>query len=231
MKKSRILIILLCIVSPISLQSQWAGSSEPETRQTITPNRTTTKSQSPSALLSLGIGIGGVAQNTAADYNYIYNSYSGIPYQGVYALEETGSSSINFLYSVLGPSRYDRIKIGFELGIGTASRSFDYVGVDNIFGGLMDKTGEITSFHMGFGVPVRYNFAESKNADIYIQGTIGYGIISCHDDHENDLLETDSELEVQGNFYGGVSLGVRLTLLFVEVGYNTTGYLRAGFAF
>jgi len=231
MKKSRILIILLCIVSPISLQSQWAGSSEPETRQTITPNKTTTKSQRPSEFVCLGIGIGGIAENIAADNNYIYNSYSGEPYQYIYALEETGSSSINFLLSGLFASKYDRIKTGYEIGIGTASRSFDYTGVDDIFGSLMDKTGEITSFHMGFGVPVRYNFAESKNADIYIQGTIGYGIISCHDDHENDLLETDSELEVQGNFYGGVSLGVRLTLLFVEVGYNTTGYLRAGFAF
>jgi len=216
-------VILLFFLTGANMHAQWVGSSEPETRSRIqtTPENNTNQRK---GLAHIGIGFGGITKNLVDDARYLYTGYfSGNNY--LMDVKYDKSSSVNAIIGGVFSTSYPQIHIGYELGLGYASKDVSYTYTD--LWGLYDATGKIKSYHFGGAVLTRYNFIKNKDFDLYGQASIGYGIVSLHDDHENDLL-TSNDSEIQGTFYGGGAVGVRLALFFMELGYQSTGYLRIG---
>jgi len=221
---NRLVVFIVCCVS-IILPAQWAGSSSPAgSTKAVTSTKNRQTSNLPMKVY-LGLGIGGYtsALTKAASYTYApgYSSFNFIQ-----ATNEQPTSGVGFMIGFLGNTKSDKLKVGVELGGGYHQKDVDYIYYDYYDNMSHSRSGYIESIHLGVGVPIRYSFISKPETELYVQGVLGYGLIDCFDDLGNSLID-----ETQGIFYGGGSIGGRVSVLFAELGFNSTGYLRFGLEF
>lgn len=209
----------------IILPAQWAGSSSPAGSSKVVTNTNNRQTSNSPMKVYMGLGIGGYtsALTKAASYTYApgYSSFNFIQ-----ATNEQSTSGVGFMIGFLGNTKSNKLKIGVELGGGYHQKDVDYIYYDYYDNMSYSSTGYIESIHLGVGVPVRYSFINKPEGELYVQGVLGYGLVDCSDDLGNSLIEGPL-----GIFYGGGSIGGRISVLFAELGFNSTGYLRLGLEF
>lgn len=216
--KEKVLIVVFCSFLIGQINGQWAGatsdggSERAPIKQKSTSNLNTGEKR---GRLTLGIGMGGYAQDLCEvalpitpDYGSGYiTSYTSNP----------DPSGFTFFMNGMQKTGYKNLWVGFEWGFGYAGKTVEYEYYTSL-GNYYTGSTDIDYLHMGVGIPIRYYFVESEDIDLYTQGVFGYGFVG-------DVTNDD---DIPGIFYGGGSLGGRWTILFAELGYNSTGYLRFG---
>ena len=217
--KAKILIIAFCSVLIGQINGQWAGatsdggSERAPIKQKSTSNLNTGEKR---GRLTLGIGMGGYAQDVCEVALPVMPLYiSG------YITSITSNPDpwgFNFFMNGMRKTSYRNLWYGFEWGVNYAGKTVEYDYYRTLSGTISSSSDDILYIHTGVGIPLRYYFKESQDLDLYAQGVFGYGYIW-------DLNNND---EPQGIFYGGGAIGARFTVLFAELGYNSTGYLRFG---
>lgn len=204
----KFLIFLFSLLFSGLLDAQWAGSSSPAGSSNVNTSVKQSKTTDGITKVYFGLGLGGYSSSLtkAAVYN--------LP---TWVQESEGKTTGgNYIIGFLGKTRTTNLTAGLEMGLGSHIKNVDYVG----------NTGSIRSIHFGVGVPIRYTFLRSSDAEAYFQGVIGYGFVDVIDDQYNSYLN-----DGQSIFYGGGAIGARASIFFAELGYNSTGYLRFGMAF
>ena len=200
MKKSS--IIFLISIFPTIAFSQWAGSTNNST--VVTPNKQET---SVEKRYNVGIGIGGITKSKCVSTGLSLDLRSS----GAKIITDPSPRGFNFFYNSSRKTEFDRFRAGFEFGFSYSGKTIEYEinGDEDVY--------EIGWIHTGIGIPVQYNFIQSKYLDVYGQATVGYGLIAEFNDDGP-----------RGTFYGGGAIGARWTAFFAEIGLNTTGYFRCG---
>lgn len=220
----KLAVLLLCSGSWL-LPAQWAGSSSPAGSSKVVTNTNTRQTSSSPLKVYMGVGLGGFtsALTKAASYTYApgYSSFNFIQ-----STSEQSTSGAGFILGFIGNTTVNNLKVGVEFGGGYHRKNVDYVYYDYYDNMSYSESGYIESIHLGLGVPIRYSLINKPDSELYLQGVLGYGLIDCTDDQYNSFIG-----ETQGIFYGGGSIGGRVSVLFAELGFNSTGYLRMGLEF
>lgn len=223
----RIPFVLTLLFLMSSSKAQWAGSSSPAGSTKVVTQNNTRQNIAGSGKMKtyMGIGIGGYtsALTRAASYTYA-PGYSSFNY--IVSTDEQSTKGAGFVLGFLGKTNTDKLSVGVELGGGYHKKNVDYVYYDYWDNTTYSKSGYIESVHLGLGVPIRYSFVNNPDLEVYVQGVLGYGLIDVTDDDYNSLIG-----DAQGIFYGGGSIGARVSVLFAEIGYNSSGFLRLGLSF
>ncbi len=209
MNKLKLFIFgFVCILTQ-STDAQWAGSSSNAGTQKVTPQ--TTSTYESKGRFNIGLGMGGVAKA-------VCEVYSPITSQNISEITANPDpSGFNFFLSGLQKTSFDKLWVGFESGLAYSNKTIEYEYYSTWSGDFYSGSEEVDILHFGAAIPIRYMFVENKEVDLYAQAVLGYGLIA-------DLGQEES----LGIFYGGGAFGARWTILFAEVGFNTTGYLRLG---
>lgn len=198
-------LVLLILLPVQKTSAQWAGSTfNSGTEKTqINVNNDQQKSK---GRFNLGVGIGGYANSVCKNFKIDQTNITRI-------ISELEPTEFNLFLSALAKTRSNKVLIGFEGGLGTATKQIHYEYYSNNI--VNESYVDIIILQLGAAIPVRYNLVETKLIDLYVQAVMGYGL----------LIENN---DVKGGFYGGGAFGGRWTILFAELGYNTTGFLRFG---
>lgn len=215
-----IVFILFCGL----LDAQWAGSSSPAGSSNVNTSIAKSNSSDGTTKVYFGLGLGGYSSSLVKSAIYEYPNY----FSQNFIVEQTEgkTSGTNVILGFLGKTRTQNLAAGFEMGLGYHSKDIDYKYYNTSSGAIIETTGSIQSLHVGFGVPIRYTFVRTSDAEAYVQGVLGYGYVDVIDDGYNSYMDGG-----KGVFYGGGAIGARASIFFAELGYNSTGYLRFGLAF
>lgn len=213
MTKISIFVLLCTYLFSNQLCAQWAGSSSNAGSSTIKSNNTNNNPNNNEfkGRFTLGLGVGG----TAYDMCFESTLPSGTSYD--YISSDPDPSGISFFLSGIQKTSFDRVWIGFESGLSAYSKTIDYTYSSSWSGTRYTDYHDVDILYFGAAIPIRYSFVETKEVDVYAQASLGYGLIGNIYDEE-----------YYGEFYGGAAVGARWTVLFAEVGYISTGYLRFG---
>jgi len=213
--KANVLILSVCSFFIGQIKGQWAGAtSDSEIQRVVTPNNQNNRvnSSDKNGRLTIGLGLGGYA-NALCE--------AALPITSDIITQYTSNpdpSGFNFFMNGMSKTSYRNLWVGFEWGVGYASKTVEYDYYSTWSGSIFSTSYDIDYLHMGLGIPLRYYFKESQDLDLYAQGVFGYGIIG----------DVTNDEDILGIFYGGGAIGARFTVLFAELGYNSTGYLRFG---
>lgn len=211
MRKTPILVVLCTYLFSNQICAQWAGASSNAGSSTISSTKNNLNNKDFKGRFTLGLGVGG----TAYDMCYESTLPSGILYN--YITSDPDPTGISFFLSGIQKTSFDRVWIGFESGLSAYSKTIDYTYFSNWSGTSYTDYHDVDILYFGAAIPIRFSFVEKKEVDVYAQASLGYGLIGNLYDEE-----------YYGEFYGGAAVGARWTVLFAEVGYITTGYLRFG---
>jgi hypothetical protein len=206
--QTRFVIFLFHFLFCGLLNAQWAGSSSPAGSSKVNTSVGQSKTTDGITKVYFGLGLGGYSSSLTKATMYQLPNW----------VQQTDGKTTggNYILGFLGKTRTTNLTAGLEIGLGSHSKDIDYAG----------NTGSIRSIHIGVGVPIRYTFVRSSDAEAYFQGVFGYGFVDVYDDQYNSYLN-----DGQSIFYGGGAIGARASIFFAELGYNSTGYLRFGMAF
>jgi hypothetical protein len=220
--KFSILVVFLLYVG--LLDAQWAGSSSPAGSSNVNTSVMKSNSSSGATKVYLGLGLGGYSSSLvkSAVYQYPYNWIAG----NLIDQKVGKTSGVNCILGFLGKTKTQNLSTGIEMGLGYHSKDIDYTYFDNFGSGIITRSGNIRSLHVGIGVPIRYTFVQKSDVEAYFQGVFGYGYVDIIDDQYESYMDGG-----KGVFYGGGAIGGRASIFFAELGYNSTGYLRFGMAF
>lgn len=204
----RLIIFLFFFLFCGLLDAQWAGSSSPAGSSKVNTSVGQSRTTDGITKVYFGLGLGGYSSSLtkAAVYqlpNWVQQT-------------EGKTTGGNYILGFLGKTRTQNLTVGVEIGVGSHSKDVDFTG----------NTGSIRSIHLGVGVPIRYTFLRSSDAEAYFQGVFGYGFVDVYDDQFYSYMDGGQRI-----FYGGGAIGARASIFFAELGYNSTGYLRIGMAF
>ncbi len=220
---SKFFVWMLVLLSIESVNGQWAGSSS-HAGTTKVSQPTVQNNNSGQSNGYLGIGFGGYTKSLIAASSYLnapgYSSFNYITSATYDDVKGTG-----YCFGGLWPTTSKNLQIGLEIGGGYHFQDVSYQYYDYYDQQVYSRTGELSSVHFGAGMPVRYNFVNTKEFKMYLQGTIGMGFVDVNDDQGNSLIDGPEVI-----FYGGGSLGMQVSVFFIEVGANSSGYLRCGLA-
>jgi hypothetical protein len=207
MKKIIFTIAVFILFSFQKSFGQWSGSTSNAGTEN-NPINANNYQQESKGRFNIGIGIGGSAKAFCKDYQIDYTNVTRI-------ISDPTPTDFNFFMSGLSKTSFDKLWIGFEGGFGVATKEIEYEYYSNF--GIYETIEEVDILHLGAAIPIRYSFVETKEIDLYAQAVLGYGF----------LVDITNEYSM-GKFYGGGAVGGRWTILFAELGYNTTGFLRFG---
>jgi hypothetical protein len=207
MKKIIFTIAVFILFSFQKSFGQWSGSTSNAGTEN-NPINVNNYQQESKGRFNIGIGIGGSAKAFCKDYQIDYTNVTRI-------ISDPTPTDFNFFMSGLSKTSFDKLWIGFEGGFGVSTKEIAYEYYSNF--GIYETIEEVDILHLGAAIPIRYTFVETKEIDLYAQAVLGYGV----------LVDINNEYDM-GKFYGGGAVGARWTILFAELGYNTTGFLRFG---
>ncbi len=219
--KLAVWLIMGC--SFLNLNGQWAGSSSHAgTTKISQPTQRGNTTAEPNGYL--GIGFGGYTKALVDAARYVNApGYSSFNYITTASYGE--NTGIGYCLGGLWPTNTKNLTVGIEIGGGYHSQDVNYQYYDYYDQAVYSRTGSLSSVHFGAGIPIRYNFVNTDEFKMYIQGVLGLGFIDVSDDQANSLIDGPNSI-----FYGGGSLGLQLSVFYVEVGANSSGYLRCGLA-
>ena len=182
--------------------AQWTGStSNADTDNNR--NDLNNYQQKTKVNVNIGSGIGGAALRKCRESLSYANGYSAF-------LEDDENVDLNIFMNFLQQTKIDKLWVGFEIGTSYA----DYYASWAINPNLTIRSGDgAEHFILGAAVQMKYNFVQTQTIDLYALGA--YGIA-----YDIDWLEPAR--------YGVAAIGARWSLLFAELGYNTTGFFRFG---
>lgn len=202
MKRIFFALAILILLPFQKSSAQWAGSTSNAGAEN---NRTDVYNyqQQPKVNVNIGSGIGGAALRQCREAVSYANGYSAF-------LEDDENVDLNIFMNFLRQSKIDKLWIGFEIGTSYADYYASWATNPN----LTIRGGDgWEALILGAAVQMKYNFVQTQTIDLYVIGAYGLA-------YDIYWLEPTR--------YGVAAVGARWSLLFAELGYNTTGFFRFG---